>query len=93
LVYVPLYVGLRIDRRISPAVTISPYGGIGPSLALGYDWGSIFAGFDGGVRLFIRLGGRVHFLIGAGYGRGMAFHPSEFGYVDVTAGLSLLPRS
>jgi hypothetical protein len=91
LVFIPLYLGLRIDRRISPTVTISPYAGIGPSLAVGYDWGSIFAGFDGGVRVFFRIGETVRFLFGAGYGRGMAFHPSEFGYVDVTAGLSLLP--
>lgn len=89
--YVPLHLGLRYDLALHPLVTVQPFAGAGPSLVWGGDWGSVFASFDVGARVAISLGrdSRVRASLGGSYGRGMTFHPSEFGVLNLVAGLSL----
>ena len=89
--YVPLHLGLRYDLRLHPLVTVAPFAGAGPSAVWGNDWGSIFASFDLGTRLYLSMGqdARVRVSLEAAYGRGMAFHPSAFDVVNVALGLSI----
>jgi hypothetical protein len=89
--YLPLHLGLRYDLALHPLVTVAPFAGAGPSLVWGNDWGSVFASFDVGARVYLAMGqdAKARLWVEGGYGRGMAFHPSEFGVVNLAAGLSL----
>lgn len=91
LSYLPLHLGLRYDLPLHPLVTLAPFAGFGPSLVWGNDWGSVFASFDLGARVYLAMGqdAKVRLWFEGAYGRGMAFHPSEFGVVNLAAGLSL----
>lgn len=91
LSYLPLHLGLRYELALHPLVTLAPFAGFGSSLVWGNDWGSVFASFDMGARVYLAMGqdAKVRLWLEGAYGRGMAFHPSEFGVVNLAAGLSL----
>jgi len=89
--YVPLHLGVRYDLPLHRVVTLAPFAGAGPSLVSGNDWASVFASFDVGARVVVALArdSRVRLSFEAGYGRAMAFHPSEFGVLNLGGGVVL----
>jgi hypothetical protein len=89
--YVPLHLGVRYELAVHDLVTVAPFAGAGPSVVSGNDWASVFASFDVGARVDVALArdSRVRLSLEAGYGRAMTFHPSEFGVLNLGAGLRL----
>jgi hypothetical protein len=87
---IPLHLGVRYDLRLHSRIAVIPFIGFGPALVVGNDWGSVFADFDAGMKAVAALGSKLGLALGASYARGMAFHPNEFGYVNVFGGVEVV---
>ena len=85
--HIPLTIGPSYHFPSSTKLSFSIYGGLGPTLIWGNDYGSVFATSEVGLRLERTILQNKKIFLGTSFGQGMSFHPDHFEYLDVSLGI------
>lgn len=86
-VHLPLVFGPSYNLIKTSNSRIVLQSGIGPSLIIGTDYGSVFASLELGLRLERTIFANKSLILGTSFGQGMSFHPDHFEYLDVYIGV------
>lgn len=85
--HIPWTIGPSYRFLSSSNFSFSIYGGFGPTLIWGNDYGSLFATSEIGLRLERTILQNKKIFLGTSFGQGMSFHPDHFEYLDVSLGI------
>lgn len=83
---VPLLLGPSYTISSTSKSTFLVRTGVGPELILGNDYASVFAGFEIGPELQIKMNSGSAMVFGFDLAQAMSFHPNSFEYLDVYVG-------